>query len=661
MNSRLSAPPREERFELPENEMAVDEMAPDELAPDELAEDRLEEDRVRSRLVADRGGAVPPAALPHEPRLGPADDQPVEAATEPEAAALTATTDRAADRATGKATDPATDPATADLAAERLIARARLLWRNRTLLGRALMGSLLAGVLLAWMIPSEYQSTVQLMPPDSPTNGGLQMLASLAGKSAGAMGSIAGDALGVKSAGSLFIGILRSRTVEDRLVDRFELKKVYRARLAESARKRLAENTGISEDRKSGIITLTVSDHDRRQARTLATAYVEELNRLAAELSTSSAHRERVFLEERLVSVKRDLDQATRDLGEFSSQNATFDVKEQGKAMLEEVAALQGELIAAESERQSLEAIYTPGNFRVRSVEARVSELRRQLRKLGGNEDQNRTKIAEDGEESSRSSRKAENKEISKDDSKNGSEENSEDNFGDNFENQGRDSLYPSLRKLPLLGEKYADLYRRSKIQEAVFETLTQQYEVAKVQEAKETPSVKMLDEASLPEVASFPPRSLIVLLLAATGLFGSAVWIIARERWERVDAADPKKRFSQEVLAGVNSAMPWAHPNGSRWQAATHQIWTRLAGRGRDQNKGRRGAPPYDQTAHDQTAYDQAAHDQAAYDQPSEDPTSYSHSPDRQGSNGETSKSGSSNGGSTNGQVSRNDRWGEA
>jgi uncharacterized protein involved in exopolysaccharide biosynthesis len=583
MNSRFSASPGKERqgFELPE---------------DEIAEDELAEDRARARLVRDCDGGGMPAEPMHE------------SPEEPRAEATTETI--------AETTAETTTEATTELAAERIIAGARLLWRERVLLGRALAVGLLAGVLVAWLIPSEYQSTVQLMPPDNPSNGGFQMLAALAGKSTGAMGSIAGDALGVKSAGSLFIGILRSRTVEDRLVDRFQLRKVYRARLGENARKRLAENTGISEDRKSGIITLTVSDHDRRQARALATAYVEELNRLAAELSTSSAHRERVFLEERLVSVKRDLDQATRDLGEFSSRNATFDVKEQGKAMLEEAAALQGELIAAESERQSLETIYTPGNFRVRSVEARVSELRNQLRKLGGKEERKTTKIIEDGEESDRSDRKGENQ--------------------DNSEDRSADSLYPSLRRLPLLGERYADLYRRSKIQEAVFETLTQQYEVAKVEEAKETPSVKMLDEASLPEVASFPPRLLIVLLLAAMGVFVAAVWVIARDRWERVDAADPKKRFSQEVFAGVVAAMPWSHQNGSRWPEVTHQAWLRLAGRGRGpdhnegHNEGRSLPHPYDRTAYDQTPYDQPLEDQA----------SYGHISDGQRSNGERSKS---------------------
>lgn len=430
---------------------------------------------------------------------------------------------------------------------ETALETARALWAKRTLLGKALLIGLAAGVLTAMLIPSRYESTVQLMPPDSQSNNGMAMLAALAAKTSG-VGAIAGDVLGIKSSGSLFIGILRSRTVEDRLVERFQLKKMYGTGIDEDARKDLAQSTGVSEDRKSGIITMTVADRDRGRARAMANAYVEELNRLVAELSTSSAHRERVFLEERLVAVKQDLDQASRELGEFSSKNATIDVKEQGRAMVEAAATLQGELIAAESQRRALETIYTPSNVRVRAAQAQVSELRTQLQKLGGKVDE-----------------------------PNGAHE------------TASDALYPSLRNLPLLGMKYADLYRRTKIQEVVFETLTQQYEIAKVQEAKETPSVKMLDEASLPERRSFPPRTLITLLSGLMAFLGATVWIVLNQRWKRVAATDPRKQFAQEVFHGVNSMMPWATPNGSRWQASTNRVWVRLTNREQQPGGGNR------------------------------------------------------------------------
>jgi capsule polysaccharide export protein KpsE/RkpR len=430
------------------------------------------------------------------------------------------------------------------------VARARLLWTHRTGLGKALAAGLLVGAVIACLVPPRYVSTLQLMPPDRPSSSGMAMLAALTAKSGGGAGAIASDVLGVKSSGSLFIGILRSRTVEDRLVDRFQLKQVYHVQLDEDGREQLAQNTGVSEDRKSGILILTVSDRNPERARALAAAYVEELNRLVAELSTSSAHRERVFLEERLVAVKQNLDQAARELGEFSSKNATIDVKEQGRAMVEAAATLQGELIVAESQRRALEAIYTPNNVRVRAAQAQVTELRRQLEKLGGNSDPTEDQGKDPGEKGQAEGRGG----------------------------AAAGLLYPSLRKLPLLGVKYADLYRGARIQEVVFETLTQQCEIAKVQEAKETPSVKLLDEANLPERRYFPPRTWITALGGVAALLGALLWLVGREGWQRTEATDPRKQLAQEIFQAVNSVLPWATPNRSRWQAAAHRVWVRLA-----------------------------------------------------------------------------------
>ena len=168
------------------------------------------------------------------------------------------------------------------------------------------------------------------------------------------------------------------------MIQQFDLQKVYGDRRMEDARKDLAERTGISVDRKSQIITLTVTDHDPKRAAAMGEAYVEELNRLVAELSTSSARRERIFLEERLKAVNQDLESAEKDFSQFASKNAAIDVKEQGKAMVEAAATLQGQLIAAESELEGLKQIYTDNNVRVRSVKARIDELKHQLEKLGG-------------------------------------------------------------------------------------------------------------------------------------------------------------------------------------------------------------------------------------------------------------------------------------
>ena len=200
-----------------------------------------------------------------------------------------------------------------------------------------------------------------------------------------------------------------------------------------------------------------------------------------AQVSTSSARRERIFLEGRLQDVKTDLDLAARKFSDFASKNTAIDIPEQGKAMVEAAAGLQGQLIAAQSELSGLRAIYSDNNVRVRTVEARVNELDKKLNEIGG---------AEVG---------------------NGKTDN---------------SLYPSIRKLPLLGVTYADLFRQTKIQETVYELLTQQYEMAKVEEAKEIPTVKVLDAAIVPTKKTFPPRTVIVILGMMLGTTIAMSWV---------------------------------------------------------------------------------------------------------------------------------------
>jgi uncharacterized protein involved in exopolysaccharide biosynthesis len=420
-----------------------------------------------------------------------------------------------------------------------LVGWLRLLWNERRMMSRAALAGLLAGSLLAFALPKKFESTTQLMPPDNQSTSGMAMLAALSARTGGGLGTFGADLLGIKSSGSLFIGILRSRTVEDRLIERFDLKKAYRTRLDETARRILAESTTIYEDRKSGILTITVTDSDPKRAAELAQAYVEELDHLVAKVSTSSARREREFLAERLRAVQVDLEAAERDFSQFASKNSAIDIKEQGKAMVEAAATLEGQLIAAKSRLEGLKQIYMDNNARVRSAQAEVSELQNQLNRIGGK-----------GESTSSAN-----------------------------SSQG-DSLYPSIRRLPLLGVTYADLYRRSKVQEAIFEALTQQYELAKVQEAKETPSVKVLDEPRVPERKSFPPRLQIMMLSTLLALLAATIFVIGRASWEAIDQADPGKVLALEVFRAANSRMPWAPPNGSRVQAASHRVWMRFAGR---------------------------------------------------------------------------------
>ncbi len=418
--------------------------------------------------------------------------------------------------------------------------RVRLLWNQRRLLRHAAAFGLLVSTLIAWLIPKTYVSTTQLMPPDTQSTSGMALMAAFAAKGGSGLGSVAGDLLGVKTTGALFIGVLRSQTSQERLIEQFDLKKVYGSRLITDARLKLDENTTIFEDRKSGIITISVADHNPAEAAALANAYVNQLNSMVVQLSSSSARREREFLEQRLKVVKQDLDDASNQLAQFSSKNNTLDIQQEGRAMLDAAANLAGQMIAAQSQLEGLRQIYTDGNPRVQSLNARVGELRKQLERLSG---------ANSGPGNSPAPAPGSPGGLP----------------------------YPSIQNLPLLGVKYADYYRRSKIEETVYELLTEQYELAKVEEAKETPSVKVLDPARPPERKSFPPRLTIVFVGTSLCLIFASLGLFIRARWEEMDSRDSRKHLAQEIFRTINASMPWSPANGSRSHAVSHRLWQRL------------------------------------------------------------------------------------
>jgi uncharacterized protein involved in exopolysaccharide biosynthesis len=388
---------------------------------------------------------------------------------------------------------------------------ANLLWDHRRRLARVAAVALVLSGAIAFLTPKRYESVSRLMPPEQPSSGAA-MLAALAGHSMGGLsglGSLAGLLGGGRTSTALFIDLLHSRTIADHVIDRFNLQHVYRKRYRIDTVKYLARHTTVVDDKKSGVITITFSDTDPRRAQAITQAYLDELNRMVTFANTSSARREREFIEKRLVSVQAELQSAEKALGQFSSSNVTLDIKEQTHAMVDAAAKLQGELIVGQSELDSLQQIYGEGNVRVRAARARIGVLKNELTKMSGS--------------------------ASSDDS-------------DKSSSGESNELYPSLRQIPRLAVPYADLYRRVRIEETVFELLSQQYEMARIEEAKDTPVVAVIDQPLVAEKKSFPPRLLMILLLTTLALAATSFHIVLRSMWDHVSPNDPKKVLAQEI-----------------------------------------------------------------------------------------------------------------
>jgi uncharacterized protein involved in exopolysaccharide biosynthesis len=358
------------------------------------------------------------------------------------------------------------------------------------------------------------------MPPDGPFLD-LGVLGRPSIMALNGPGGIAGDTLPGKSSGALFVGVLKSDNILSALVEKFQLRKVYDVSKAQDAREILAKRTSLAEDRRSGVISIEVTDRDPNRAASLAQAYVAELDRVIAQLSTSSARRERVFLEERLQKAKVDLDTAAEKFSEFASNNTAIDIPIQEKAMVEAAASLQGQLIAAQSELSGVQQTYTADHVRARATAAHVRELQESLNQIGGR----------------------------------GTPEDLEHDR----------SLYPSIRKLPLLGVRYADLYRETKIQETVYDLLTQECELAKVREAAEVPTVNVFDVAIVPARKSFPPRVAIAILGTVLGIGLSMAILVGKSKWRAVDTCHPYKVLATEVFTTLETVY--------RTAAARHPI----------------------------------------------------------------------------------------
>jgi capsule polysaccharide export protein KpsE/RkpR len=379
----------------------------------------------------------------------------------------------------------------------------RLFWQRRRLLTWIVALGVLISALIAFTTPSWYQSTLTLMPPDNQSSLETK-LAALGG--AGAAESF-GDLLTTHTTGAQFINILRSRTVMDQIIAALDLKRVYGVRRGVDARYLLGANTDISEDRKSGVIIITVTNHDPRLAQAIAAAYVQGLDHLVSDLSTSAAHRERIFIEERLKVVKRELDDDARQLSEFSSKTAVLNLQEQGRVMFSSAATLRDQIAATESELKGLEQVYTPTNPRIRILQAKMEALEQDLNKLSGENGNSREPLTQNG-----------------------------------------GSNYPSIRELPGLGTTYQDLSQRLRMQEGVYEALTKQYEMAKVEEAKEIPSVRTLDPPNLPEQKSGPSRRLIIYLGTTISALLGCAFVLIGSAWAQIDPQDPRKIFAHEV-----------------------------------------------------------------------------------------------------------------
>jgi uncharacterized protein involved in exopolysaccharide biosynthesis len=367
---------------------------------------------------------------------------------------------------------------------------------KRIVLGVPLVAAVAAAV-ISLLLPNIYTGTTRILPPQQSSSAATALLSQLGG-ALGGLAGLAGGAAGIRNPNDLYVGMLKSRTVADNLISRFELGKVYDEDRLSDTRKRLEKETTIAAGR-DGIITIDVDDKDPKRAAELANAYVEELVKLTKVLAVTEASQRRLFFERQLVQAKDSLTAAEIAARQGLQKGGLAQVDAQGRSMIEVTARLRAQVSVKEVQLGAMRTYAAEGNPELQRTQQELEALKRELSRIEGS-----SPVSVPGK-------------------------------GDSSGNAGLDNL---------------GRLRDVKYYEFLYELLAKQYELAKIDEAKDATVIQVLDRAIEPDRKSKPMRSLITLLSAVLALFVSILWAFFREAAARVKA-DPVRASRLEALGG--------------------------------------------------------------------------------------------------------------
>jgi tyrosine-protein kinase Etk/Wzc len=348
-----------------------------------------------------------------------------------------------------------------------------------------------------------YTARTTLLPPGSQQqNGSAAALAAL-----GQLGGLAGG-LGAKTPDELYVALLKSDTVVRALDKRFDLKKRYELTSHEALRRTLPSLVRVTSDKKTGVILVEVDDEDPAFAAELANAHGIEVTRLLGRLAVSEAQQRRVFFERQLAETKERLVKAEQEFRQMQETSGVIVLDKQAEALIGNAARLRAQIAEREVRMKVLRTGATERNPEVLRLASELQALRAELVRL-------------------------------------------ESNSGDSAGN----ALDMPVGKLPEAAISYVRARREVKLQETLLESMIRQFEVAKLDEAKEGSELQQVDPALPPDHKSKPSRALIVLASTLVALMGSCLFVIGRRYavWSREQ--DPS---TADAWASLSRAWAW-------------------------------------------------------------------------------------------------------
>jgi len=359
-----------------------------------------------------------------------------------------------------------------------------VLLEKKRFIARFVVGATALATLTAFLLPVRYEGKVVLMPPAQNSSIGSSLLGQLGGSGLGALASLAGGSLGLKNPADMYVSLLTSRTVEDAMIQRFGLMQEYHQKRMVDTRKVLESHTTAVSGVKDGLIRLTVDDKDPKRAAELANGYVEEFRKRSASLAITEAARRRLFFEQQLQQAKDNLTTAENAMAKTQQSTGVLQIDSQARALIESAAVLRAQVVAKQVEIEGMRSFATDDNPNLVLAKQELAALEAQLNRVAGSQ-----------------------------------------------QDLGSD-INLSKGRVTQAGMEYVRRFRELKYQETVFELLAKEFEVAKLDEAREGSIIQVVDAPVVPDKKSFPPRTLIVLASAILSFFVAAFWVMMRQRF---------------------------------------------------------------------------------------------------------------------------------
>lgn len=366
-----------------------------------------------------------------------------------------------------------------------------LVERKRIILWATVVCAVLA-LIISFVLPQKYTAMVTLLPPQQ-NNSMSAAFASQVG-TMGGLAALAGTSLGIKNPNDMYVGMLKARTVEDAMIQRFGLMKEYRTHNLTDTRTKFERYANVDGSAKDGLIHISFEDRDPQRAALLANTYVEEFQELSQHLAITEASQRRLFFEKQLEQAKDNLANAEEALKETEQKTGLVQLDSQARALIESAVAIRAQIAAKEVQIQSMQTYATGQNSQLVQAQQELESLQAQLAKLGSSAD------------------------------------------------NASDQLIVPKGRIPQAGLEYVRKVRDVKYYETIFEILARQFELAKLDEAKEGAIFQVVDPAIPPDKRSFPKRGYIVLGGTVAGLFLGICIALASAGWNTLLTSDITK-----------------------------------------------------------------------------------------------------------------------